>query len=81
MNNDDLTKEKFIEHPFKAGKRLYRSGDLAKFTSDGELIFLGRKDNQVKIRGFRVEVDEISVNLNAYPQVIDSFIKVQISQT
>lgn len=77
VNNDDLTKEKFIEHPFKAGKRLYRSGDLAKFTSDGELIFLGRKDNQVKIRGFRVEVDEISVNLNAYPQVSDSFIKVQ----
>lgn len=77
VNNDDLTKEKFIEHPFKAGKRLYRSGDLAKFTNDGELIFLGRKDNQVKIRGFRVEVDEILVNLNAYPQVSDSFIMVQ----
>ncbi|MFE4428490.1 amino acid adenylation domain-containing protein [Peribacillus butanolivorans] len=77
VNNDDLTIEKFIEHPFKVGKCLYRSGDLAKFTSNGELIFLGRKDNQVKIRGFRVEVDEISITLNTYPQVIDSFIKIQ----
>jgi amino acid adenylation domain-containing protein/non-ribosomal peptide synthase protein (TIGR01720 family) len=76
-NNDELTKEKFIEHPFRLGERLYRSGDLAKYTTTGQLLFQGRTDNQVKIRGFRVEIDEIMIKLKAHPLINDAFIKIR----
>lgn len=61
LHRDDLTKEKFIETDRFDGlyKRYYRTGDLAKYNSQGELIFMGRADAQVKVRGFRVELAEI----------------------
>jgi amino acid adenylation domain-containing protein len=58
---DDLTTERFIEHPF-AG-RVYRTGDMVRWRADGQLDFVGRKDGQVKLRGFRVELTEIEVAL------------------
>ncbi len=58
-NQPDLTKEKFIDNPFEPGQRMYRSGDLGKWTNEGEIEFLGRKDDQVKIRGYRIELGEI----------------------
>lgn len=61
LNREDLTAKKFIEtDKFKGVKeRYYRTGDLAKYAPNGELIFLGRADAQVKVRGFRVELAEI----------------------
>ncbi|HTL59970.1 MAG TPA: amino acid adenylation domain-containing protein [Candidatus Limnocylindrales bacterium] len=59
LNQPELTKEKFIPHPFKNSGRLYRTGDLARWRTDGYLEFLGRLDHQVKIRGFRIELGEI----------------------
>jgi acyl-CoA synthetase (AMP-forming)/AMP-acid ligase II len=53
----DLSAEKFVEHP-QFG-RIYRTGDLAKWAENGEVIHLGRIDDQVKIRGYRVELGEI----------------------
>ncbi|QHI35403.1 Tyrocidine synthase 3 [Kordia antarctica] len=64
LNNTELTAEKFIVHPFKEGERLYKTGDLARWFSDGNIEFIGRKDNQVKIRGYRIEIGEIESALS-----------------
>lgn len=68
-----LTAEQFVPHPFSSdrGACLYRTGDLARRRSDGNVEFLGRRDEQVKIRGFRVELREIECHLRAHPQVKD----------
>ncbi|MCP5053268.1 MAG: amino acid adenylation domain-containing protein, partial [bacterium] len=71
---EELTKEKFITNPFKAGDRVYRSGDLARWTFDGVLEFLGRIDQQVKIRGFRVELGEVESNLDKHPDIKDAVV-------
>ena len=58
-NRPELTAEKFIDHPFQSDKRLYNTGDLARYRTDGTIEFLGRIDHQVKVRGFRIELGEI----------------------
>ncbi|WP_340203806.1 non-ribosomal peptide synthetase, partial [Ascidiimonas sp. W6] len=62
LNRDVLTSEKFIANPYGTG-RLYKTGDLARWRSDGVLEFLGRKDRQVKIRGYRIEPGEIESSI------------------
>ncbi|NOQ72621.1 MAG: amino acid adenylation domain-containing protein, partial [Crocinitomix sp.] len=59
LNRPDLTAEKFIAHPFIDGERLYKTGDLGRWSSENIVEFLGRVDDQVKIRGHRIELGEI----------------------
>ncbi|MEO4052783.1 amino acid adenylation domain-containing protein [Solibacillus sp. CAU 1738] len=59
LNKEDLTLLSFLENPFEKGLKMYKTGDLARWKSNGEMEFLGRIDNQVKIRGFRIELEEI----------------------
>jgi amino acid adenylation domain-containing protein/FkbM family methyltransferase len=76
LNRDDLTAEKFLDDPFHPGVKMYRSGDRAKWLPEGELEFLGRRDEQVKFHAYRIELGEIKSALNRHPQVRDSVIVV-----
>jgi amino acid adenylation domain-containing protein len=69
LNRAELTRERFVDHPFSPGEKLYRTGDQARWLPDGTLEFLGRMDQQVKIRGFRVELGEIEAVLESIPEI------------
>ena len=71
LNLPELTAQKFIPDPFSTepGAHLYKSGDLASYLPDGNILYLGRIDHQVKIRGNRVELGEIEATLADHPLV------------
>lgn len=75
LNQPELTKKKFINNPFGEGK-LYRSGDLARWSAEGNLEYLGRIDEQVKIRGFRIELGEIENVIRQIDEVQDAVVVI-----
>jgi non-ribosomal peptide synthetase component F len=66
LNAPELTAQRFTAHPFAAGRKMYRTGDRARWREDGSLEFLGRFDDQVKLRGIRIEPGEIEGALVAH---------------
>jgi amino acid adenylation domain-containing protein len=71
---DDLTAEKFIVDPATPGARRYRTGDLGRWRSDGQLQHLGRLDQQIKLRGYRIETGEIESVLARHPDVAQAVV-------
>jgi len=76
LNHPELTAKKFISDPLSQdpAARLYKTGDMARYSPDGVLEFLGRVDFQVKIRGFRVEPGEIEAVLHQYPHLAEAVV-------
>jgi amino acid adenylation domain-containing protein len=79
LNRPDLTSERFVPcpHADAPGELLYRTGDFARYLSDGTIQFLGRSDDQVKIRGFRIELGEVEAGLMRHPAVRQAVVVVR----
>ena len=69
LHRNELTKEKFINNPYKENDIIYDTGDIAKWNKDKEAICLGRSDFQVKLRGLRIELSEIENRIVQYPNI------------
>lgn len=69
LNREDITKERYIKNPFIEDSIMYKTGDVCKFDSKGELYYLGRSDNQVKVRGLRIELEEIENRILEFPYI------------
>jgi len=69
LNRPELTASRFVENPFRPGERIYRTGDLGRWSADGMVEYLGREDGQLKIRGYRVEPGEVEYHLLQHPGV------------
>src|SRR5262249_17992478 len=67
LNRPELTDERFIAHPFAPNRKLYKTGDLARFLTNGDIQFIGRADKQVKVRGHRIEPGEIEAVVKRFP--------------
>src|ERR1043165_2067957 len=83
LKRAEITAEKFVPDPFSevGGERLYRTGDVVRWGSDGELEFIGRVDEQVKVRGVPIEVGEIEVALKEHEIISDWVVVAQEDET
>ncbi|WP_298771746.1 non-ribosomal peptide synthetase [uncultured Shewanella sp.] len=85
LNREDLTQAAYVANPFydandsNSSERLYKTGDLVRWSPDGDLIHMGRIDHQVKIRGFRIEPGEIETALVVHAQVNAAVVVAQVS--
>ena len=77
-----LTAERFLPDPWSPtpGARIYRTGDVGRYLSDGRIEFLGRADDQIKVRGYRVEPGEVEAALASHPAVRDAAVTLHDGQ-
>ncbi|OJG74475.1 amino acid adenylation domain-containing protein [Enterococcus quebecensis] len=78
LNQQKLTNDTFIKHPFRLEERIYRTGDFGRWNEDGQIEYLGRIDDQMKFRGFRIECREIEDRIRKITQVKDVVVTVNI---
>jgi amino acid adenylation domain-containing protein/non-ribosomal peptide synthase protein (TIGR01720 family) len=72
LNREKLTAEKFIQNPYNKEERIYKTGDIVRRLSDGNIEYIGRSDNQVKIHGYRIELDEITNRIKKIDGIQDA---------
>lgn len=79
LNRDKLTEERFVTDIFchHSQQKMYKTGDLVRFRSDGVLEYHGRTDDQIKLRGFRIELDEIALTMERHPDIDQSVVVLQ----
>jgi acyl carrier protein len=79
LGHPDLTAEKFLPNPLEQepGARLYKTGDVGRYLTDGSIEFIGRVDHQVKVRGVRVEPAEIERVIRQHPAVLEAILVAQ----
>lgn len=75
LNQPELTKIAFIPNPYLPGKVMYKTGDLVKYNTNNELVFMGRNDFQIKLRGIRIELGEIESHLKKCDLVKDVLVR------
>ncbi len=71
LHQEELTAARFVSHPWRKDDRIYRTGDLGRWTPEGELLFVGRVDDEVKVRGHRVNAAEVERAIAEHPMVKD----------
>ncbi len=76
LNNEELTKERFIDNPFGKGK-LYKTGDLAYWRNDGNICYVGRTDSQIKLNGQRIELSEIEKVISEYSSAVSAAVMIK----
>jgi FkbM family methyltransferase len=76
LNQPELTAEKFMADPFRSTEKIYRTGDIGKWLPDGNVEFVGRKDDQIKLRGYRIEPNEIAHTIRHHSGVQDAIVQV-----
>ncbi len=79
LNRPELTREKFMDNPYKSFEKIYRSGDLIRFLENGDMEYLGRIDQQVKIRGFRIELKEIENQLLKHEDIKEAVVTDRVN--
>jgi len=72
INDEALTRRKFVDNPFVPGEKMYYTGDKARWFDDGNVEFLGREDAQVKVRGYRIELGEPEHQLLKHPAITEA---------
>lgn len=78
LNQVELTQKSFVQNHFSDDltAKMYRTGDLGKWRDDGQLVFLGRRDEQIKLRGYRIELAEIEFHLETFSHIKESYVTI-----